>query len=140
MKKYIILLILGIALYSCAKKIAPTASVPKAESPSVVVSTPATVPQTTPGKKKADGGLPVPPSAAESPSTPQSKTLIESAQVVEGKVAYKTKCGKCHDLKDPQEYDAPKWVKIIDWMGPRAKLDATEKVNVLAFVSFYAKR
>jgi DNA-directed RNA polymerase subunit M/transcription elongation factor TFIIS len=74
----------------------------------------------------------------------KSKEIItevpkESTIVAKGKETYKAKCGKCHNLKEPEEYNTLRWVKIIDWMAPKAKLDASEKQNVLAYVSFYAK-
>jgi cytochrome c5 len=140
MKKIIVLVFIGIALYSCSKKITSTASAPKVEKPAVSVAVPTAAPQPGPIRKKIESEKPAPPSPAADGSRVEVVNNKETPQIVEGKVTYKTKCGKCHDLKDPQAYDAAKWVKIVDWMAPKAKLDATEKVNVLAFVSLYAKK
>lgn len=144
MKKLNLIIVAVIVLYSCNKNITPNASKKAVEQPTaaVVQSSPESV-QTT-GKPKVgtksiltDPNAPVvkTPNAAEVAENPR-----ETPKVLEGKTIYKTKCGQCHDLKDPQSYDAPKWVKIVDWMAPKAKLDATQKANVLAYVSLYSKR
>lgn len=64
----------------------------------------------------------------------------ELGQVVLGGETYRTKCGQCHDLKEPSLYNEAKWMKVVGWMAPRARLDASEIDNVIAYLSFYAKK
>ena len=115
--------ILSIALYSCAKKITNTSTKTVAENPIKPVESPK--------------------QAVEAPKdvAVQSNDLKkEPAEVVTGKLVFESNCGRCHELKMPPTYNAEKWVKIIDWMAPKAKLDATQKENVLAYVIYYAKK
>jgi cytochrome c5 len=57
-----------------------------------------------------------------------------------GKEAYSVKCTKCHEAFEPTKFNAAKWEKVIDWMGPRAKLEAHEKEAILAYVKNNAKK
>jgi cytochrome c5 len=57
-----------------------------------------------------------------------------------GKEAYSVKCTKCHEAFEPTKFNAAKWEKVIDWMGPRAKLEAHEKEEILAYVKNNAKK
>jgi cytochrome c5 len=57
-----------------------------------------------------------------------------------GKQVYYAKCSTCHAAKNPEDYTADRWVKIVDWMGPRAKITAEEKENILVFVKELAKK
>jgi cytochrome c5 len=138
MKKTIVIFLTAFVLYSCAKKMTPATSSP-------ITTTKAS------SEVKADnpaGPVP-PPMATIEPTIPatleEAKPIVdpsekkETKQVMAGKETFNAKCGRCHDLKTPETYTATKWVKIIDWMAPKAKLDASEKENVLAYVSFYAK-
>lgn len=58
----------------------------------------------------------------------KTKTTEELAQ---GKTIYENSCGKCHDLPEPTKYDAQKWVEIMNWMAPKAKL--TEEQHKLVY-------
>jgi cytochrome c5 len=57
-----------------------------------------------------------------------------------GKQVYYVKCAKCHQAKAPDLYTADRWIKIVDWMGPRAKITELEKENILAYVKAFAKK
>ncbi len=128
MKKIIIILFVAIALYSCSKKMTPATSTTAAASEAISTATVAS----------AAGN--VKPSIVEiKPIAIEPTIKKETTEVTVGKETYKAKCGRCHNLKDPEDYTATRWVKIIDWMAPKAKLEAVEKENVLAYVSFYAK-
>ncbi len=76
-------------------------------------------------------------------TTPEIKTEVniktESAAVAKGHETYTAKCGRCHELKTTTDYTAKEWVGWVDQMAPKAKLDESEKANVLAYVQFYAK-
>jgi hypothetical protein len=143
MKKIIYVSILTLFIFSCSRNLTPS-SKKTAEQPSVPVVQNNSTSTNSLDKPKVgakiilnDPNAPVVknPNALEAIDNPR-----ETPQVLEGKTTYKTKCAKCHDAKDPQSYDAAKWVKVVDWMAPRAKLDANEKANVLAYVTLYAKR
>jgi cytochrome c5 len=62
------------------------------------------------------------------------------ALMAAGKEAYSVKCTKCHEAFEPTKFNAAKWEKVIDWMGPRAKLEAHEKEAILAYVKNNAKK
>lgn len=116
MRIFSLIALLAIVLFGCAKKIT-TANKP------AVAETPAKPVETT------------------KPVVVETKTVtLEPEEVVTGKNVFEAKCGRCHGLKEPQNYTAERWVKIVDWMAPKANLDATQKSNVLAYVNFYAKK
>jgi mono/diheme cytochrome c family protein len=136
MRKAIVIFLTAFALYSCAKKMTPTTT--PTSSSEVKVNNPPqpAVPPLTEVKP------PMPIASAEVKpmiEPPIATTKKETIEVAAGKETFKAKCGRCHDLKPAETYTAAKWVKIIDWMAPKANLNASEKENVLAYVSFYAK-
>jgi hypothetical protein len=57
-----------------------------------------------------------------------------------GQATYNAKCGKCHGLKIASDYTVDRWISVMQIMAPKAKLDETEKENVLAYVKANAKR
>jgi cytochrome c5 len=139
MKKITFILIAMIAMFSCSKNLTPSSKKTNAAIEPVV-----SAPITTTGTPKVKARPLLSDTMQNKNATTKTVGEVvenprETPQVQSGKITYKTKCAKCHDAKDPQSYDAAKWVKIVDWMAPRAKLDAAEKANVLAFVTLYAK-
>jgi hypothetical protein len=70
---------------------------------------------------------------------PVPTIVTESSASIAGHAIYDAKCGSCHGLKNVADYTAKQWEPIITRMVPRAKLDSTEKTNVLAYVNFYAR-
>lgn len=123
MRTITIISFLSIVLFSCAKKITTASTKTNIENPIKQIELPKEV-------------IAVPKEAIVKPT----EIIKEPEEVVFGKLVFEAKCGQCHDLKKPSEYTAEKWVKIIDWMAPKAKLDATQKENVLAYVSYYTKK
>ena len=110
MKSFIILLIIGVALYSCAQKMTPatqTVTVTETKTP-VEIHT-------------------------------EAAQKTESPQIAEGKNIYTTKCTRCHSPKPVERWTVKQWVPILDNMAQKARLDANEKANVAAYVNFYAK-
>ncbi len=124
MKKICTIAILVATLYSCAKKMTPTAK----PTPTEVVNE-LTVKKTTEA----------PVIAVVTEPAAKAAEKVEPTTVAYGKEVFKAKCGKCHDLPVAENFTAAKWVKIVDWMAPKAKLDQNEKEKVLAYVSYYAK-
>lgn len=56
-----------------------------------------------------------------------------------GALVFNEKCGRCHDLPKPSDHTEAEWKPIIDRMALKAKLDSTQKANVLVYVYFNAK-
>ena len=111
MRSAFIISIALVTMFSCAKKTTPAAST-----------------ATRPIETKAPDDIKI---AAVAPT--------ESVAAIAGHATYDAKCGRCHGLKDPADYTATDWVPIMDKMAPKARLDSTEKANVMAYVSFHAK-
>lgn len=111
MKKALFSVLSLAAIYSCSHK-----------------TVPATPQQQAVNEVKPPANTP-PPTAAK----------MESAEVTAGKGIYTTKCARCHGAKKVDDYTVQQWIPILESMAPKARLDATEKANVTAYVNFYAK-
>jgi mono/diheme cytochrome c family protein len=120
MKKAIVVLMLAVFVFSCAKKNTPSAAAtasPQNNSAKVVTeSTPVAAPVNI-----------TPDVAAASPQAM-------------GQSTYNAKCGRCHGLKPVGGYTADRWVGIMESMAPKAHLTDVEKGNVLAYVKANAKK
>jgi cytochrome c2 len=64
----------------------------------------------------------------------------DSPEAIAGKTVFTAKCGTCHDLKNPSDYTAKEWVPIVKEIGRKAKLNDSDKNNVLAYVQSNAKQ
>lgn len=117
MKKFLLVFIAGVAIYSCSHK---------TTSAGTSTATAATTPPAAEVKPPAG----TPPKAAEK---------MESAAVADGKAIYTAKCGRCHGLKNPGDWTVSEWVPIVDRMAPKSNLTAAEKTSVTTYVNFYAK-
>lgn len=76
------------------------------------------------------------------PTVPEVKpdeARINMALLEKGKKVFENRCGRCHALKQPVNYEQQKWVQIMERMAPKAQLDETQKAEVLAYVQHYAK-
>ena len=75
-------------------------------------------------------------------STSTSNTTINTSSdyVANGKSVFDSKCGRCHGLPEPKEFNKDEWVKIIASMAPKAKLNADETNWVLSYVTVNAKQ
>ena len=82
---------------------------------------------------------PVPTAPKEAPAQFNMMTSAAGPSVVEGEKVFNAKCGKCHDLKKPSEYNAKEWTSIMRSMAPKAKLNEEERSNVMAYVANGAK-
>jgi mono/diheme cytochrome c family protein len=81
--------------------------------------------------------------ASCSPKTtppPAATTTAPTGDVAAGKDTYVAKCQRCHELKNPGDFNTRQWVKLVDEMAPKAHLDDAEKANVLAYVQANAKQ
>ena len=122
MKKFVTLLFVGFAiLVSCNKKMAPaTVSVKDNPPPPMEEIKPET--KTEPG-----------------PATPIMPLSNESL-VAHGEIVFKSKCGKCHELKNPANYTVSRWEGILKSMIPKANLDLSEQEMVKAYINANAKK
>jgi cytochrome c5 len=76
-------------------------------------------------------------------TTPTIAVVIpkpDSPEAIAGKTVFTAKCGTCHDLKNPGDHTAQEWVPIVKEMGRKAKLNDTDKNNVLAYVQSNARQ
>ncbi len=82
------------------------------------------------------------PATTANRNEPAKTSVAVSSQEVlaAGETAYKAKCGRCHALPDVSKFTAEKWVSIMNWMAPKAKMGETEKANVLAYVQANARK
>ncbi len=64
---------------------------------------------------------------------------LDSAKLAQGAVLYEESCKKCHDLPIPTEHTAEQWMKIMDWMAPKAKLTPEQKQLVYNYVTSVKK-
>ncbi|MEP6711830.1 MAG: hypothetical protein ABJA37_05430 [Ferruginibacter sp.] len=113
--KYILLLsFFAIVIFGCAKK---------------------NVPVTTPAPA-ATAAVPSP-DAAKIDAATSAVTSDKSAAM--GHDIYTAKCGRCHGLKKVDDYTTTQWAPIMERMAIKARLDSTEKANVIAYVQLAAK-
>lgn len=69
-------------------------------------------------------------------STSTTANLPATAEnLAQGKTIYENNCGKCHALPNPAKYTDEKWVGIMNWMAPKAKLDDNQKALAFAYVT-----
>lgn len=120
-KLFVSLLVISVAA-SCAKKATPAASTSSTQ-PAPVASTTTTTTTTT----------------TSAGTTSTATTTGSTDMVAAGQSTFEAKCGRCHGLKDPSNYTVKQWGPILDNMALKAKLEAAEKANVLAYVSSKAK-
>jgi cytochrome c5 len=129
MKPYFLIALVGIFLYSCAnnlgKKSKSNSKVPAFDSTEIKAAIAA--------KAKQD-------SIDLAIAIEKEKALKLKLALDNGKEIYEVKCSRCHDFFEPNKYEAAKWVKIVEWMGPRAKIDTTEKEAILNYVTYFAKK
>jgi cytochrome c5 len=118
----IVTLVLLVASVACGRKAVPAA-------------TPAPVPAPTPDTSKM---VPPPPPVPATPPV-MAPAPVPNADVAAGETLYNQNCGKCHVLHKANEYTAPRWLRIIDKMAPKAHLSETQKTQVVAFVKANAK-
>jgi hypothetical protein len=75
-----------------------------------------------------------------SESSVVSKTVINENDITAGHQIFEQNCDKCHRLFSPNEFKEKRWVRILDEMAPKAKLNVNEKQKVLAYVVANAKK
>lgn len=81
-----------------------------------------------------------PSSTTPTASSAVSKTVVNENDIAAGHQIFDQNCGKCHRLFTPDEFKEKRWVRIIDEMAPKARLNDNEKQKVLAYVVANAKK
>jgi PBP1b-binding outer membrane lipoprotein LpoB len=140
MKRTFTVIALTVLVWGCAKKVTPVASgTGMSTNSGTVVNVPASSPKTatTPVASTT-------PSGTTTATTAASRGQVEGAAAKSpemlGQATYNAKCGKCHGLKIASDYTVDRWISVMQIMAPKAKLDETEKENVLAYVKANAKK
>lgn len=125
MKKLFLLSFCSMMLFACAKKNIPAAT---ASTPAIKTNTPSTPTieisnQTQPAVE-----------TAEEETKKNNMILVEN-----GRKVFESNCNKCHELKLPGNYTQLRWVKLVEWMAPKARLTEQEKKQCLAYLQYNAK-
>lgn len=135
MKKTLSIITVSVLVWGCSHKITPAAGAGTGASNSGTPATAAAA--TTPATPAATATLPADKTASKTPATDSARTA--SPEML-GQTTYNGKCGRCHGLKVTTDYTADRWVSIMQVMATKARLDDTEKSNVLAYVKANAKK
>jgi hypothetical protein len=70
--------------------------------------------------------------------TPTAKTTSDPkllADLSSGRALYLQKCGKCHKLHSPKQYNAEKWQHNLEKMQPKARISNDEKALIYAYLT-----
>lgn len=59
---------------------------------------------------------------------------------ITGEKVFKSQCGQCHALPDPEKLTAEQWVLRIEEMAPMAGLKSGEKTEVLGFLQGHSRK
>lgn len=142
MKKLTAILVASVVIWGCSKKMSPnTTTSTGGNNGTVVNNAPApmgdaktntntnTLANTTPVENTGAMGSKVAPAPT-----------AETAKLMQGQATHNAKCGRCHGLKVTTDYTAERWVSIMQVMATKARLDETEKANVLAYVQANSKK
>ena len=146
MKKVFLIAALTVFIWGCAKKSISLASgssiTPNGGSvinKTSAAATPAVAVKSETVATSSNVAVATVPSTPSGTRTPVEGAVAKSPEML-GQATYNTKCGKCHGLKVTADFTADRWVSIMQVMAPKARLDDTEKANVLAYVKANAKR
>ena len=63
-----------------------------------------------------------------------------AAAIAHGQSIYNAKCGECHKLPQPVQYNQDDWAHIMVKMSRKAHLSEAETSQVLAFIDSNAKQ
>lgn len=68
-------------------------------------------------------------------TTEPARPAAEMAEINAGHEIFDNKCGTCHKLPNPHKHDDMSWGETVNRMAPKAKLNETEKVQVLKYLT-----
>lgn len=55
--------------------------------------------------------------------------------IAQGKTIYENNCAKCHALPTPTAFSDEKWVGVMNWMAPKAKITDEQKALAYLYVT-----
>lgn len=61
-----------------------------------------------------------------------------AADTAIGKMVFVNRCGKCHGLPEPIQFNQKKWDNILFSMMPKAKLNQEQKIHITAYIKAHA--
>src|SRR5262245_50852033 len=67
-------------------------------------------------------------------SKDKTVTRAITPDVSQGKSIFMNRCGRCHDLPQPSQYNANRWEKILATMAPKARLNEDQAIHVKAYL------
>ena len=142
MKKLTAILIASVVIWGCSKKMSPSAGSNSGNNGGIVMN------NTPLGETKNPANTNPMPATANAPvqagdptgARPAAATSPAEAQLLRGQSIHNAKCGRCHGLKVTTDYTAERWISIMQVMAQKARLDETEKADVLAYVQANSKR
>lgn len=71
-------------------------------------------------------------------STPLPGTIAPDTAI--GKIIFVNRCGKCHGLPLPSQFNEKMWGEILISMMPKARLKNEQKIHLTAYVMDNAKK
>ena len=134
MKKTLSIIALSVLVWGCSHKMSPasagagTGTSGSGTTAATPVTTTSSAPVAAPSDDKTGS------------KTPADATAKTASPEMLGQSTFNEKCGRCHGLKVTTDYTADRWVSIMQVMATKARLDDTEKSNVLAYVKANAKQ
>jgi len=84
--------------------------------------------------------LPVITERKQDPPPPVKATENIIPDLARGKMIFTNRCGRCHDLPKPEQYNAERWKGILSYMIPKAGLDNEQGVHVTAYLQANAAK
>jgi mono/diheme cytochrome c family protein len=67
--------------------------------------------------------------------TPAAPAPASVSELQQGQEMFQANCGRCHKLPNPSAFNAQQWTKILEKMGPKARLTADQQQLVYKFVT-----
>lgn len=64
----------------------------------------------------------------------QRDPTVNTSDMEHARSLYVNRCGSCHALNDPQNYNVPEWRQWMQRMAPKARLDAEQQQAVLGYI------
>jgi len=88
---------------------------------------------------KATSDKPAEPAATTTTVAKPAPQPDPAAAIAIGQSIYNAKCGECHKLPQPAQYNQADWAHIMIKMSRKAHLSESETSQVLAFINNNAK-
>ena len=72
--------------------------------------------------------------ALYNPLPEHASAAVSFEQLVKGREIYVNSCGSCHTLYQPHRFTEEVWIKNVDEMQERSKINDAEKALLLAYL------